>query len=117
MGLMGILTTIATAAVLATAAAPARSQEIPNLNLDPVCRGIAQQASTVAEKGSPDLAFSQCIQSEQAMRQKLAGEWSTFSPGEKANCIGAQMAGTASYTDLISCLEMARDARQLNQGK
>jgi hypothetical protein len=115
MGLMGILTTIATAAVLATAAAPARSQEIPNL--DPVCRGIAQQASTVAEKGSPDLAFAQCIQSEQAMRQKLAGEWSTFSPGEKANCIGAQMAGMASYTDLISCLEMARDAPQLNQGK
>jgi hypothetical protein len=64
-----ILTTIATAAVLATAAAPARSQEIPNLNVDPVCRGIAQQASTVAEKGSPDVAFS-----EQAMRQKLAGE-------------------------------------------
>src|SRR5262249_12307959 len=25
--------------------------------------------------------------------------------------------GHASYTDLISCLEMARDARQLNQGK
>jgi hypothetical protein len=51
------------------------------------------------------------------MRQKLAGEWSTFSPSEKANCIGAQMAGMARYTDLISCLEMARDARQLNQGK
>ena len=51
------------------------------------------------------------------MRQKLAGEWSTFSPSEKANCIGAQMAGMASYTDLISGLEMAWDARQLNQGK
>ena len=94
------LAAIATAAVLATAAAPARSQEIPNLNLDPVCRGIAQQASTVAEKGATDLAFSQCFQSEQAMRQKLAGEWSTFSPNEKANCIGAQMAGMASYTTL-----------------
>jgi len=23
----------------------------------------------------------------------------------------------ASYTDLVSCLEMAKDARQLNQGK
>ena len=74
---MLILTTIATAAVLATAAVPARSQEIPNLNVDPVCRGIAQQGSTVAEKGSPDLAFSQCIQSKQAVQQKLAGEWST----------------------------------------
>jgi hypothetical protein len=98
-------------------ASPARSQEIPSLNLDPVCRGIAQQASTVAENGAPDLAFSQCVQSEQAMRQKLAGEWSTFLPSEKSNCIGAEMAGMASYTDLTSCLEMARDARQLNRGK
>jgi hypothetical protein len=111
------LATTTTAAVLAIAATSARSQEVPNLNLDPVCRGIAQQASTVAEKGAPDIAFSQCIQSEQATRQKLADEWSTFSPSEKSNCIGAQMAGMASYTDLISCLEMARDARQLNQGK
>jgi hypothetical protein len=53
------------------------------------------------------------------MRQKLAGEWSTFSPSEKANCIGAQMAGMASYTDLISCLEngtrrAAVEPRQIN---
>ena len=91
------LAAIATAAVLATAAAPARSQEIPNLNVDPVCRGIAQQASTVAEKGAVDLAFSQCVQSEQAMRQKLAGEWSTFSPSEKANCIGATLSVASKW--------------------
>jgi hypothetical protein len=51
------------------------------------------------------------------MRQKLVNEWSTFLPTEKSNCIGAEMGGMASYTDLVSCLEMARDARQLNQGK
>jgi hypothetical protein len=36
---------------------------------------------------------------------------------EKSNCIGEQMGEMASYTDLVSCLEMAKDARQLNQGK
>jgi len=51
------------------------------------------------------------------MRQKLVNEWSTFFPTEKSNCIGEQMGGMASYTDLVSCLEMARDARQLNRGK
>jgi hypothetical protein len=65
----------------------------------------------------PDVAFSQCVQSEQAMRQKFVNEWSTFLPTEKTNCIGAETAGTASYTDLVSSLEMASDARQLNQGK
>lgn len=103
----------AAAAVLSIAVGPAQSQAIPDL----VCHGIAQQAADPSEKGGPDLAFSKCVQSEQAMRQKLVNEWSTFLPTEKTNCIGEQMSGMASYTDLVSCLEMAKDARQLNQGK
>ena len=115
----------AAAAVLWVAVRPAQSQAVPDLNVDPVCHGIAQQAANPSEKGGPDLAFSQCVQSEQAMRQKLVNdmrqklvnEWPTFLPTEKSNCIGEQMGGMASYTDLVSCLEMAKDARQLNQGK
>jgi hypothetical protein len=105
------------AAVLWIVVRPAQSQAVPDLNVDPVCHGIAQQAANPSEKGGPDLAFSQCVQSEQAMRQKLVNEWSAFLPTEKSNCIGAERGGMASYTDLVSCLEMARDARQLNQGK
>jgi len=107
----------AAAAVLWVAVRPAQSQAMPDLNVDPVCHGIAQQAANPSEKGGPDLAFSQCVQSEQAMRQKLVNEWSTFLPTEKTNCIGEQMGGMASYTDLVSYLEMAKDARQLNRGK
>jgi hypothetical protein len=107
----------AAATIASFAVRPAHSQAVPDLNVDPVCHGIAQQAANPSEKGGPDLAFSQCVQSEQAMRRKLADEWSTFSPSEKSNCIGAQGGGLASYTDLVSCLEMAKDARQLNQGK
>jgi hypothetical protein len=112
-----LLITAVAAAVLSIAVRPAQSQAIPDLNVDPVCHGIAQQAANPSEKGGPDLAFSQCVQSEQTMRQKLVDEWSTFSPSEKSNCIGAQGGGLTSYTDLVSCLEMAKDARQLNQGK
>jgi len=104
-------------AVLLLATWPAQAQNVPDLNVDPVCHGIAQQARNVSEKGGPDLAFSQCVQSEQAMRQKLVGEWSSFTPAEKTNCVGAEQGGMASYTDLVTCLEMARDARQLGQGK
>jgi hypothetical protein len=94
-----IATAAATVALLAVR--PAQSQAIPDLNVDPVCHGIAQQAANPSEKGGPDLAFSQCVQSEQAMRQKLLNEWSTFLPTEKSNCIGAESAGTASSTDLV----------------
>ena len=48
------------------------------------------------------------------MRQKLSKEWGTFAPAEKSHCIGSEMGGYASYTDLITCLEMARDARKMN---
>ncbi len=103
-------------AIFALAASwPASAQELPDLNVDPVCHGIARQAANPTEQGDPDLAFSQCVRSEQAMRQKLAGEWPTFLPAEKTNCIGSEAGGMASYTDLASCLEMARDARQLNR--
>lgn len=105
------------ALVLLLAIGPAHSQSVPNLNVKPVCRGIAQQALNPSETGDQNLTFTACVKNEQAMRAKLAGEWSAFSRSEKTNCIGEQMAGMASYTDLVSCLEMARDARQLNQGK
>ncbi|HET8920528.1 MAG TPA: hypothetical protein VFN27_12705 [Xanthobacteraceae bacterium] len=114
MRVLLIATAAATIALFAVRAA--QSQAVPDLNVDPVCHGIAQQAANPSEKGGPDLAFSQCVQSEQAVRQKLVNEWSTFLPAEKSNCIGAERGGMASYTDLVSCLEMARDARQLNQG-
>jgi hypothetical protein len=115
---MRVLSIAPVAAIgLLVAVSTARSQSIPNLNVKPVCRGIAQQARDPSETGGPDLTFAACVKNEQAMRQKLAGEWPTFSRSEKTNCIGEQMAGMASYTDLVSCLEMARDARQLNKGK
>jgi hypothetical protein len=114
---MRVLLKCVLAVILLTASWPARSQNIPELNVDPVCRGIAQQAANPSEKGGPDLAFAQCVKSEQAMREKLVGEWSTFLPAEKTNCIGSETGGMASYTDLITCLEMAKDARQLNQSK
>ena len=112
-------TTIISQALLLTFAlggsGAARADDVPTLNVDPVCRGIAQQAATPGERGGPDLAFSRCVESEQSVRQQLAGEWSTFKPAEKVSCVSAEQSALPSYTGLISCLEMARDVRQLNK--
>ena len=56
---------------LLTAVWPARADEVPVLNIEPVCHGIAQQASTPSERGGPDLAFAQCVKSEQAVRERM----------------------------------------------
>jgi hypothetical protein len=93
----------------------AQSSSVPHLNVDPVCRGISQQAATPGERGGPDLSFAKCVKSEMAMRRKLIRAWATFTPNEKANCIGSEMGGFASYTDLLTCLQIAREARKLNR--
>jgi hypothetical protein len=113
ISLGGSLATALLLASVGTAAAQAGS--VPNLNVRPVCRGIAQQAVTPGERGNPDLGYGRCIRSEMAMRRKLIRRWARYTPDEKANCIKSETGGFASYTDLATCLEMARDARKLNQ--
>jgi hypothetical protein len=67
-----------------------------------------------SETGGPDLAMSQCVASEQEVRGELVKAWSTFASADKVHCIReATMGGEASYTDLITCLEMARDVRKM----
>jgi hypothetical protein len=106
------------AVIVLAATEAAQAEEVPTLSLDPVCRGISQQAKTPGERGGPDLAFAQCVKSEQAMRERLVKEWSTFGPADKAICVGEEKMGPLpSYTDLITCLEMARDARKMNTNK
>jgi hypothetical protein len=91
------------------------SDEVPVLNVQPVCRGIAVQAANPTETGGPDLSFKQCVTSEQEVRGQLAKVWSTFSPGDKGHCVRlSNTGGLSSYTELITCLEMARDVRKLH---
>ena len=103
------------AALTIASGALAQSVGVPTLNLDPVCRGIAQQAATPGEVGGPDLSYRQCLRSEMAMRQRLARKWATYTADERANCIGSETGGFASYSDLATCLQMAKRARQFLQ--
>ena len=102
------LTALLTSTLLAV------SDDVPVLNVVPVCRGIAAQAANPTEKGGPDLDFKNCISSEQEVRDQLAKVWSTFQPPDKGHCVRlAQTGGESSYTELMTCLEMARDVRTL----
>jgi hypothetical protein len=93
----------------------ARSNDIPTLDVRPVCRGIASQS------GDPGLGvagqtetFRQCMESEQAVLEQLRKEWSAFSEADKRHCVTlAKTGGESSNTELMTCLEMARDVRVL----
>jgi hypothetical protein len=100
-------------AALCLSGLPARSDDIPTLDVNPVCHGIAMQGEL--EEGLQQTSFQQCVQSEQATRDQLKKEWSTFSASDKSHCVAlAKTGGEASYTELITCVEMARDVRKLH---
>lgn len=93
----------------------AGAEDLPHLNLDPICHGIAAHASAPGEAGGPDLSFTQCVDQELRVRSDLLKDWATFSLGSQRQCIGeASDGGLASYTDLLTCLQIARDAERMH---
>jgi hypothetical protein len=88
---------------------------VPHYNLAPLCRGIAQQGGmSLLPKQSAPKDYKSCITSEMAVRHQLVKHWSTFKASNKANCIGENSAGgLPSYTGLLSCLQMAKEAGKM----
>ena len=104
------------AGVLPMQILPARSDEIPVLNVQPLCRGIVSQSDTPLEAGTRSVTLDECVQAEQVDRESIKREWSTFSTSDKAHCTAeAKMGGESSYTDLLTCLEMSRDVRKMHE--
>ena len=100
-------------AMTLSAVLSARSDDVPNLDVRPVC-GIASQSSSNPADVGIKTTFEQCVQSEQQVREELKKEWSTFSAADKQHCVSlAKTGGESSNTELLTCLEMARDVRAL----
>ena len=59
-------------AMIMTAILSARSDDIPTLDVNPVCRGIATQGEL--EAGLQQTSFQQCVKSEQDVREQLKKE-------------------------------------------
>jgi hypothetical protein len=95
---------------------PVLSNEIPVLNVLPLCRGIVSQGADPLQAGERSVTVKECLNAENEDRATMIKEWSTFSAADKQHCVAeATMGGESSYTDLITCLEMARDVKMLKQ--
>jgi hypothetical protein len=91
------------------------ADKVPALDVEQICAGIAQQGGTSFR--DPDIAVEKknCLDSERAIRDQLVKEWPNFAAADKAACTNeATMGGESSYTELLTCLEMARDVRALH---
>ena len=93
------------------------ADSVPTLNVDQVCSGIAQQGGVTFRDTQVGQEKKDCLDSEQAIRDQLVKQWSTFQPADRSACTNeARMGGDSSYTELLTCLEMARDVRAMRSG-
>jgi len=85
---------------------------VPNLNVEQVCEGIAQQGGVTFHDPAIAQEKKNCLESEKSTREELVKQWSSFSSADKISCVTeSKMGGESSYTELLTCLEMARDVR------
>jgi hypothetical protein len=97
--------------MLALPAAIARADSPPKLNVAPSCEAAARGAITAGrDKDS-------CLNDEQTAESVLAQNWSKYDPADKTQCVGnVKTGGPASYVELLSCLEIMRDAKTIRAG-
>jgi hypothetical protein len=83
----------------------ALAQDMPRFNVQPSCRGAASLTPA---------SLDSCLRDEESARTALAGSWSQFAAGDRTRCREeTETGGSPSYVELLTCLQMARDARKL----
>jgi hypothetical protein len=81
---------------------------VPTFNVEPACRAAASGSIGLKQ----DLAV--CLEDEKGAREQLVKEWHQFAAADKALCTRiSTTGGSPTYTELLVCLEMARDAKKL----
>ena len=103
---------IATAVLLlGLPAAAAFADSPPTLDVTPSCNAASRGAiSAGRDKES-------CLSDERAAQDVLIKGWSNFNAADKIQCVGSvRTGGPASYVELLSCLEVMRDAKKFREG-
>ena len=88
--------------MLATLSPIAISDTLPKFDIVKECRFESELSAT----------FDRCSRDEAEALQKLEVEWPQFVGADRSACFTeATIGGSASYVELLICLEMARDVR------
>jgi hypothetical protein len=82
----------------------------PKLNVSPSCDAAARGAIVIGRDKEA------CLGDERAAQDTLNQNWSKYNAADKTQCIGnVKTGGPASYVELLSCLEIMRDAKSIRE--
>jgi hypothetical protein len=103
----GLLPIILTSSYIVLAA-----DKIPELNIEPTCRAAATTNVRAVANANQDT--SACKRDENDARGKVEQEWSGFSADDRSHCVRlSTLGGSPSYVELLTCLELSKQARAL----
>jgi hypothetical protein len=92
------------------------SDSVPVLNIEQVCTGIARQGGVTFHDPAIAREKKDCLESEEEVRKQLVKQWTSFLAADRNACVSeAETGGESSYTELLTCLEMARDVRNIGK--
>src|SRR3954451_17305202 len=99
-----LLLGVAAGAALLLFSAVAFAADVPRLDVAKTCRATA--GADLGVKYDVD----RYLKSENSARDQLARQWASFPAADRSQCTQtATMGGTASYVELIICLELKRE--------
>jgi hypothetical protein len=84
------------------------ADRVPTLNIEPSCRAAVSSAAIAGRDENS------CKQDELAARGRLEQDWGQYSARERSHCTQlSTLGGAPSYVELLTCLELSRDARTM----
>jgi hypothetical protein len=98
---------VVTGVLLAGVSLAMAAERPPQLEVGPSC-------DAAASHGVNGRTRDACMREENAAQAALNDKWKDFSARQHARCTGlVRMGGPPSYVELLTCLEMAEQARRI----
>jgi len=83
------------------------AERMPQVNFEAACHAAA---------GASWRSEDECSQDEKTAKTRLEQEWGSFDADQKGHCMRLQqVGGMPSYVELLTCLEMGKALKELNQ--
>jgi len=88
--------------------ASAQPDRVPRFDVARSCKDA--QAYVGDDK---NLAYRGCMKDENDARAQLVQKWTHFKPGDRKDCVAQGAAPVPSYVEILTCLEMSKEAEAL----
>jgi hypothetical protein len=86
----------------------AAADNVPKLNIGPSCEAAARGAVVAGRN------IEACLGDERQAQEQAAKNWSQYRSEDKQQCVTlVNKGGPPSYVELLSCLEVMKDARSM----